>query len=170
MFSMSEKMHAAEEIRPRIPKLGRNLGIDEKDFAILDVLEKHGEYTVRKIAKKTRLAPTTVHARIKKLKKMKVIRKFTIEIDKKMLGMNVGAYILVTADLKYLKQKHKSQYDLAKEIQKLHGVQRVDIVTGVSDLVARVRVKDMEDLDKLLLGKIQMLEGVSKTQTMIIMH
>jgi DNA-binding Lrp family transcriptional regulator len=46
----------------------------------------------------------------------------------------------------------------------------VHIVTGVSDLVARVRVKDMEDLDKLLLGKIQMLEGVANTRTMIIMR
>jgi DNA-binding Lrp family transcriptional regulator len=144
--------------------------IDEKDLMILDVLEKHGEYTVRKIAKKTLLAPTTVHARIKKLKKMKVIRKFTIDIDRKKIGLMVGAYILVSADLKHLKQNHKSQYDLAKEIEKLPGVRTVHIVTGVSDLVARVRFKDIEEFDKFLLSKLQMLEGVSKTQTMIIMH
>jgi DNA-binding Lrp family transcriptional regulator len=144
--------------------------IDEKDLMILDVLEEHGEYTVRKIARKTRLAPTTVHARIKKLRKMKVIKRYTIDVDRKKLGLMVGAYILVSADLKHLKQKHRSQYDLAKEIEKLPGVRSVHIVTGVSDIVVRVRVKDMEEFDKLLLSKLQMLEGVANTQTMIIMH
>ena len=144
--------------------------IDEKDLAIIDVLKKHGDYTVRQIAKKTLLAPTTIHSRLKKLKELGVIRGYTVDIDEKKLGKKLGAYILVSADLKYLKERHKSQYTLADEIRKLPGVETVDIVTGVTDLIALVRVKDIEELDKLLLSKLQLLEGVSKTQTMIIMH
>jgi len=144
--------------------------IDEKDLAILDVLSKHGEYTVRKIAKKTLLAPTTVHSRIKRLKEDGVILGFTIDVDKKKLGLMLGAYVLISADLKLLKEKHKSQYALVDEIKKIAGVESVDVVTGVSDLVARVRCRDIEEFDRLLLGKLQLLEGVSKTQTMIIMH
>jgi len=144
--------------------------IDEKDHMILDELEKHGDYTVRQIAKKTLLAPTTVHARIKKLKKLGIIRKFTIDINQRKLGNKLGAYILVLADLKFLKEKHRTQNDLADEIEKLHGVRKVDVVTGGTDLIAQVRVKDIEELDGLLLGKLQLLEGVSKTQTMIIIH
>jgi DNA-binding Lrp family transcriptional regulator len=144
--------------------------IDEKDLAILDVLEKHGEYTIRQVSKKTGLAPTTVHARIKKLRKNGVIRRFTVDIDRKKLGMKIGAYILISADLKLLKEKHRTQYSLAEELGELHGVEKVDVVTGGTDLIARVRVKDIEELDKVLLGKIQLTEGVSKTQTMIIIH
>jgi hypothetical protein len=44
--------------------------------------------------------------------------------DRKKLGLKIGAYTLVSADLKQLKQKHRSQYDLAKEIEKLPGVRR----------------------------------------------
>ena len=144
--------------------------IDEKDIAILETLENNSEYTVRKIAKKTLLAPTTVHARIKKLKKLGVIRKYTIDIDKRKIGKKLGAYILISADLKILKENRRSQYTLSGELTKLSGVEKVDIVTGGTDLIAQVRVGDIEELDKLLLTKIQMLEGVSKTQTMIIMH
>ena len=143
---------------------------DEKDLAILEVLEKHGDYTVRQIAKKTLLAPTTVHARIKKLKKLGVIRKFTIDIDKGKLGLKLGAYILVSVDLKFLKERHRTQYDLVEELKKVPFVEEVHIITGVSDIIARVRVKDVEEFDRILMEKIQMLEGVSKTQTMIIMH
>jgi len=144
--------------------------IDEKDLAILHVLEGHGDYTVRKISKKTLLAPTTVHSRLKKLKKLGVIRKYTIDVDERKLGLMLGAYILISADLKMLKEKRKSQYDLMEEIKGMGGVESVDIVTGVTDLIAKVRVKDIEQFDKLLLGKLQLIEGVSKTQTMIIMH
>ncbi len=143
--------------------------IDEKDQLIIETLKKHGDYTVRQIAKKTLLAPTTIHSRLKKLKSLGVIRGYTIDVDEKKLGKRLGAYILISADLKMLKEKHKSQYDLALEIKKLPGVEKIDIVAGVTDLIAFVRLRDIEDLDKLLLSKLQMLEGVSKTQTMIIM-
>lgn len=145
--------------------------IDEKDLAILDILREHGDYTVRQIAKKTLLAPTTVHSRIKKLRKMGVIRRFTIDVDERKLGNRLGAYVLISVDLKLLKEKHKSQHDLAKEIEKLPSVRKVHTVAGGSaDLVARVRTKDIEEFDVLLLEKIQMLEGVLKTQTMMILH
>lgn len=144
--------------------------IDGKDLAILEILEKHGDYTVRQIAKKTLLAPTTIHARIKKLKRNGVIRKYTIDIDRKKIGKKLGAYILIIADLRSLKEKNKSQVDLAKDIEKIPSVENVDIVTGGSDLVAKIFVHDIEELDKVLLERIQLLEGVSKTQTMIIIH
>ena len=143
---------------------------DEKDRMILDVLKKHGDYTVRQIAKKTLLAPTTIHSRLRKLKQSGVIRSYTIDVDERKLGRKLGAYILISADLKMLKERHKSQYTLAEEIRKLPGVEAVDIVTGVTDLIAKIRVTDMEEMDRLLLSRLQLLEGVSKTQTMIIMH
>ena len=144
--------------------------IDEKDMVIIEVLQKHGDYTVRKIAKKTLLAPTTVHSRINKLRKAGVIRNYTINIDRKKLGMNVRAYILISADLKLLKEKHKTQYDLSEEIRTMPGIEQIDIVTGGTDMVAMACVREIEDLDRLLLTKIQLLDGVSKTQTMIIIH
>jgi len=145
--------------------------IDEKDMAILDILREHGEYTVRQIAKKTLLAPTTVHSRIKKLRESGVIRRFTIDIDEDKLGNRLGAYVLISVDLKLLKEKHKSQHDLAKEIRKLPSVRGVNTVAGgTADMIAWVRTRDVEEFDKLLLERIQLMEGVLKTQTMIILH
>lgn len=143
---------------------------DEKDLLILEALRDHGDATVRQIAKKTLLPATTIHNRIAKLRKAGVIKKFTIDVDPKKIGLNIGAYLLISADLKLLKQKKKTQYDLAGELRKIGRVEKVSIVTGGTDLVARIRVKDIDELDKILLGKIQLLEGVAKTQTMIIIR
>ena len=83
--------------------------IDDKDQKIIEILQEHGEYTTRKIAKKTLLPITTVHNRIKKLKKEGVIKKFTVELDYKKVDKSFVVYILISANLPYLKQKKKTQ-------------------------------------------------------------
>ncbi|MBI4895421.1 MAG: Lrp/AsnC family transcriptional regulator [Candidatus Aenigmarchaeota archaeon] len=144
--------------------------LDDKDKKILEILKDHGEYTTRQIADKTLLPITTIHNRIKKLRTNKIIKKYTIELDPIKTGKSFVAYILISVNLHVLKQKQKSQYDLAKEIRKFYFVDRVDIVSGSSDLVAITKVKDVEEFDKILLGKLQSLEGIEKTQSLIVVH
>ncbi|MFA6461656.1 MAG: Lrp/AsnC family transcriptional regulator [Candidatus Woesearchaeota archaeon] len=144
--------------------------IDEKDWKILEILKEHGDYTTRQIAKKTLLPATTIHHRIKKLKQDKIIRKFTIDLDPVKTNKNFVAYVLISANLEMLKQKKKTQYDLAKEIKQFYFIERVDIVSGGTDLVAIIRVKDVEEFDKVLLNKLQLVEGIDKTQSLIVIH
>ena len=144
--------------------------IDDKDKKIIEILQENGDYTTRQIAKKTLLPITTIHNRIKKLKREKIIKKFTIELDETKLDRGFVAYILISVDLKLLKEKRKTQHDLAKELSKLHFIERVDIVAGGTDLVAVVRVKDVDEFDKILLSKLQLVEGIEKTQSLIVIH
>ncbi len=144
--------------------------IDSKDKKILEILENHADYTTRQIAKKTLLPITTVHHRIKKLKEQGVIKKFTIEPDYEAVGKGLLVYVLVHVSLPILKQKKKTQYDIAKEIGRQYFVERVDVVTGGADLVAVVRVKDVKEFDTVLLSKLQLVEGVEKTQSLIVIH
>ena len=144
--------------------------LDEKDWKIIEVLKEHADYTTRQIARKTLLPVTTVHNRIRKLKTEKVIRKYTVELDNKKIGKSLVAYVLISANLSLLKQKKMSQYDLLEQIRRFGFVERIDIVSGGSDLVAILRVKDVEELDRVLLGKLQNLEGIDKTQSLIVLH
>ena len=61
-------------------------------------------------------------------------------------------------------------HDLVKELKKFDFIERVDIVVGGPDVVAVVRVKDVKEYDNVLLNKIQKIEGVDKTQSMIVIH
>lgn len=144
--------------------------IDEKDKKILEVLKDHADYSTRQIAKKTLLPITTIHNRIQKLKREKVIKKFTVKLDHSKVNKGLLVYVLISASLPMLKQKKKSQYDLAKELRKFGFVEKVDIVSGGTDLVATIRVKDVKEYDQVLLSKIQMIEGIDKTQSMIVIH
>jgi DNA-binding Lrp family transcriptional regulator len=144
--------------------------MDDKDWKILEVLKEHGDYTVRQIAKKTLLPATTIHNRIRKLKKDGVITKFTVELNPAKTERGFAAYVLFSVNLSLLKEKKKTQYDLLKQIKMLPFVERVDIVSGGTDLVAFLRVKDVQEFDQVLLTKIQLLEGIDKTQSLIVIH
>ena len=136
---------------------------DEKDLLILEALRDHGDSTVRQIAKKTLLPATTIHSRIVKLRKAGVIKKFTIEVDPKKLGLNIGAYLLISADLK----KRKSRTSLASELMRLKGIERVDTALGGAEIIAKLNAKGSEEMD-LMVNKIQLMESVSKSRIMII--
>lgn len=144
--------------------------IDEKDRKIIEILQDHADYPTRQIAKKTGLPITTVHNRIQKLKKEKIVKKFTVDIDYHKIGKGFRAYVLVSVDLSLLKQKNKSQYHVAKEIRHFPFVERVDIVSGGTDIVAMLRVKDVAEFDQVLLTKLQRIEGIDKTQSLIVIH
>ena len=144
--------------------------LDGKDKQIIAVLQEHADYTTRQIAKKTLLPITTVHNRINKLKKEKIIKKFTIEPDYSKIDKGLLVYVLISANLQSLKQKNKTQYDLVKELKSFYFVERADIVSGGADIVTVIRVKDVAEFDKILLGKLQLLECVDKTQSLIVIH
>lgn len=144
--------------------------IDEKDQKIIELLQEHGDYTTRQIAKHTLLPITTIHNRIKKLKQAGVIKKFTVELDYAQIDKGLLVYILISVDLQLLKQKKKTQYDVAKDLRSFYFVEKADIVSGGTDLVVTVRVKDVEELDKVLLKKLQLVEGIEKTQSLIVIH
>jgi Lrp/AsnC family transcriptional regulator, leucine-responsive regulatory protein len=144
--------------------------LDDKDKKILDILKEHGDYTTRQIARKTLLPATTIHNRIKKLKKEGIIKKFTLDLDKKKLGKNFLAIMLVSVDYKTLRELKKDQHKMAKEISFLPEVESVDVVTGGTDMVVRVRVKDVQEYDHFLLKKFQNLPGVDRTQSLVVIH
>ncbi len=151
-------------------RIDDNDRIDEKDRMILEVLKEHADYTTRQIAKKTLLPITTVHHRIQKLRALGVIEKYTIEVDSAVVGEGFAAYVLVSVNLPLLRLKKKTQYDVVRDLKRFSFVKRADIVSGGTDVVVFLRVRDVAEFDSVLLGKIQLVEGVEKTQSLIVIH
>ena len=144
--------------------------IDKKDLKILDILKENARLTTRQIAKKTNLPITTVHHRMRKLETKRVIKSYTILPDHQALDKGLLVYVLISVSLILLKEKQKSQYDIAKKLKSYPFIERVDIVSGGADLIAVVRVKDVSAYDEVLLNMIQRVEGVEKTQSLIVLH
>ena len=144
--------------------------LDKKDLRILEILKERGDLTVRQVASRTLLPITTVHNRIKRMKSLGVIKRFTIEVDHKKIGKPLAAHVLVKVDSKYLKGFRRSQHDLVKDLKNLEFVEKADIVTGTIDIVLLIRVKDVEELDKVIIDKLRDIQGIESTQTLVILR
>jgi len=55
--------------------------------------------------------------------------------------------------------------DVGAEVAQIEGVRSADVVTGPYDVIALVEAASMDDLGKLVVAKIQAVEGVTRTLT-----
>ena len=73
-------------------------------------------------------------------------------------GMSVRAYILIQTEV-------GKAGDVAHQIRELDGVTEADDVTGPYDVVARAEADSMDDLGRMVLSKVQMIGGITRTLT-----
>jgi len=129
--------------------------MDKKDNVILGVLKANSRQSVRDIAKRTKLRPSTVHNRIKKLTDEGIIRNFTIRVDNEKTGKNFVVYVLV----KTIRNIPNSFFN-QEDIEETYGI------TGGYDLILKCRFNGIEDFNKFIL-KLREIDGVTETLTMI---
>ncbi len=123
---------------------------------------------MQEIARQTGLPLTTVHNRIKRLEALGVITGYGISVDETKLGKGLTAYVLVTIAPRTPAGIKVSQEDVAREIKSI-GADEAAIVTGGTDIIARVRAKGLAELNELIVKKLRNIDGVDKTQTMIVL-
>jgi DNA-binding Lrp family transcriptional regulator len=56
---------------------------------------------------------------------------------------------------------------ILRELRRISNVREVSAVTGHCDIVASIEVPDMETFSKLVLERIQSLEDVTRTETLV---
>lgn len=143
--------------------------LDEKDLKILEILKQNAKLTTKQIAKKVGMPATTVYNRIKGMEESGIIKGYMVSLNNKKLGKNISAYILITVDYKLLKEMKTTQHDLAKRLRKHKFVEEVDMITGTSDIIIRVATNDIDQLDEFVTKYLRNIDGVERTQTMVIL-
>ena len=144
--------------------------MDDKDKKILDILKENSKLSTQQISKKISIPITTVHNRMKKLEGEGIIKKYSVVLDYKKIGKPISAFVLINVDYKLLKQIKKTQDELTKKL-KLHSlVEEASRITGGTDLIIKIRVKDVDELDDFVTMYLRNLDGIDKTQTMVILN
>ena len=77
--------------------------------------------------------------------------------------MTVSAYILIQTEV-------GKAASVAEEVRSIPGVVAADDVTGPYDVVVRVEADTMDELGRLVVSRVQMLDGITKTTTMPVVH
>jgi Lrp/AsnC family transcriptional regulator for asnA, asnC and gidA len=122
-----------------------NFRIDKKDIEIIKILEEDGRIPVLELAKRVKLSHETVRYRMNKLIKSGVIRKFMVRIDKRKLGYNICAVILI-ATWNYSEGEWE---DFLKYLMEQENIVAVEKVTGKYDVKIAFWAKTPEELDSV---------------------
>ena len=77
--------------------------------------------------------------------------------------MAVSAYILIQTEV-------GKAASVATEVREIPGVIAADDVTGPYDIVVRVEAASMDELGRLVVSRVQMLSGITKTTTMPVVN
>jgi DNA-binding Lrp family transcriptional regulator len=75
----------------------------------------------------------------------------------------VQAYILVQTEVGKAAQ-------VAREIADIKGVTIAEDVTGPYDVIVRAEARNMDDLGKLVVSRVQSVAGITRTLTCPVVH
>jgi DNA-binding Lrp family transcriptional regulator len=134
-------------------------GLDELDVLILERLLKDSRKSLRSIAKEIGTPTSTVHERVRRLVKMGVIKRFTAELDTKVLGMDVTALILVSVEGAYITEVEKA-------LSAFEQVIAVYDITGEFDVAVIAKFRSIDELNNFIKAVLKM-PHVKRTVTSI---
>ena len=129
----------------KIHKNSGNFRIDKKDIEIIKVLEDDGRIPVVELAKKIKLSHETTRYRLNKLTRSGVIKKFIVRIDKRKLGYNICAVIMIS-----IWNYTQVEWDeFFKFLMNHDNIVAVEKVTGNYDLKISFWAKNPEEFDSI---------------------
>lgn len=107
------------------------------------------------------MSAPAVAERIARLERQGVVRGYRAEIDWSRLGYGLLVYVRVTG------VQGSEQATTVAQLRRLPEVEQVEVVTGDSDLLVRLRAKDQQHLRELLFERVWKISGIERTETLL---
>ena len=135
--------------------------IDNLDRGILNALMKNARTPYAEFAKNFNVSPGTIHVRVEKMKQAGVITGACVQVSPKMLGYDVCCFIGII-----LKSAKDYPSALAR-LESLDEVVEAYYTTGHYSIFIKVMTKSIEALQHVLINKIQTIDEIQSTETLI---
>lgn len=141
--------------------MAAKLNLDKLDYQIIHEMINDAGISYADLGKKLFVSGGTIHVRIKKLEEQGVVKGTKLKVDLKALGYDVIAFVGI-----YLEKS--SLYDtVAKELQKIPEIVRVNYTTGNYSMFAEIICRDINQLRFILHDELQKIKGIERTETLI---
>jgi Lrp/AsnC family leucine-responsive transcriptional regulator len=139
--------------------------LDQKDLAILKLLQQNARITVKEISDKVLLSTTPVYERIKRMEETGVIRQYATLVDhaKVKKGLMVICYVS-------LKQHNKAAgAKFIKTIGEMNEVIECFNISGEFDFMLKVVVENMDAYYDFHVNKLSEAENIGNVQSVFVM-
>jgi DNA-binding Lrp family transcriptional regulator len=135
--------------------------VDDVDRRMLAELGKDGRLSMRALAELVHISRASCYTRLERLQRAGVITGFTALIDPRRVGPTLSAHV-------YLKISQHSWKDVRSALKQIPEIEHGALVSGEYDLVLFVRTRDAESLRELVLDRLQKMQDVLSTHTILV--
>jgi DNA-binding Lrp family transcriptional regulator len=135
--------------------------LDPIDRTILRLLQEDGRASIRSVAERVHVSRANAYARINRLIEDGIIRGFTARVDHERAGHGASAYIT-------LKIVQNSWRTVREKLVTLPGVVHIALVSGDFDVLLLVHTVDNRSLRELVLTRLQAIEEVLSSRTLLV--
>ncbi len=137
--------------------------LDEFDYKIIRLLIQDARQTHLEISDKIGLSPSPCARRIRKLEDAGLITGYTAKIDESMLGFDFTVFVSIKLD----RQIDENLVDFEKNILRYPEVLDCWLMTGTYDYLLRVAVRDLNEFEHFLTGRLTKVSGVASIESSI---
>jgi DNA-binding Lrp family transcriptional regulator len=139
--------------------------LDQKDLAILKLLQHNARITVKEISDKVNLSTTPVFERIRWMEKSGVIKQYATFVDPAKLNKRLMVIVYVS-----LKQHNKTAGSkFVKAINDMIEVLECYSISGEFDFMLKVAVEDMNAYYDFHVNRLSELENIGNVQSVFVM-
>ena len=137
------------------------LNLDKLDLQIIQIMMQDAGISYADLGKQLFVSGGTIHVRIKKLQEIGIVTGTKFNVDLKLLGYDITAFVGI-----YLEKS--SLYDqVAEDLKQIAEIVRLNYTTGNYSMFIEVVARDINQLKFVLHDQLQKIKGIERTETLI---
>ncbi|WP_295653997.1 Lrp/AsnC family transcriptional regulator [uncultured Mucilaginibacter sp.] len=135
--------------------------LDTIDLEILKQLDDDGRMAYSTIASTLGVSNTMIHQRIARLTEQGILVGIKPVLNEKKIGYDWAAFTGITLE------RDQDSYRIIEELKKIPEITECYFITGGYTLYLKIVARDHEHMRKILYDKIDTIQGIAKTNSII---
>ena len=135
--------------------------IDNLDKKILKLISQNARIPFLEVARECNVSGAAIHQRVQRLIELKVITGSSYNVNEKMLGYQMCAYVGI------ILEKGSLYEEVVSALEEIPEIIESQYTLGAYSILVKLYARNDEHLMLLLNGKIQNIKGVASTETLI---
>ncbi len=140
--------------------------LDAVDRKMLRILQADGRMTNAELARHVNLSESACLRRLRALEEAKVIGRYAAVINERAVGLPISVFVTVTLD----SQSEGALTAFEAAVAAVPEVMECYLMTGGSDYLLRLVVRDVDDLERIHSRELTRLPGVNRVSSSVAMR
>lgn len=136
-------------------------GLDATDVKILRELQADGRISNADLAKRINLSPSPCLSRVRNLERETVIDRYVAILRPNSVGLSLSVFIRVGLE----RQVEENLERFEAKMDEYPNVMECYLMSGESDYLLRVVVKDITELQEFIIQELTKIPGVANIQS-----